>query len=639
MKKFLIIENSPVLRESLAIILRNEGEVITSSSLIDGISLLRKDAIDLILLGTDDLLWNIKDLVEELVEIKKQVPLMLIGEQRFLTTYQTFLEGYVVESIVLPFKVYELRKKVRETLSGFVPPLKARSHENRLIEEYQRFYESSFLDSRVKRSIPKILRGKSPILLWGEKGSGKETVAKIIHYLGSKNAGAFIKFDCATLTEDALASQLQAMPSPAVSEHAEVSWYWDEIGRLSLEIQMRVEEILEEGLREFSLQGLPASPRIIASSSEDLNEAVARGVFRESLLYRLNHFPLRIKPLRERIDDLPHIAGEIINRFVGKDFTKKKQISPEAMEILKNYYWPGNLRELESVLLRSCLIAEEEMITRHDIFFTGEEVPAQGIKRTLFVSPVVSEEPETTFEQLLTGLAHEIKNPLVAIKTFTQLLSERFDDAEFRKQFYQIVGKSIDRIEWLTKRVVDYANFLETRLIPVNFPALLDHIITQHQTALRTKKITVQREGLESLSSSTVLSDPRQLSYILENIIVYCVSDLPEGSHVVFSARISHLEAKERERFPFKDLLTDRMVELNITCPSLTHVSPTGVPVSLPSTRFYSLELFLSQAIVNRNLGIMERTVDQVGTVITIKMPVDECLRKEMHHEENSDCG
>jgi NADH:ubiquinone oxidoreductase subunit len=278
------------------------------------------------------------------------------------------------------------------------------------------------------------------------------------------------------------------------------------------------------------------------------------------------------------------------------------------------------------------------MITRHDIFFTGEEVNAQGIKGTLFVSTVVSEEPETTFEQLLSGLAHEIKNPLVAIKTFTQLLSERFDDAEFRKQFYQIVGKSIDRIEWLTKRVLDYANFLETRLIPVNFPALLDHIITQHQTALRTKKITVQREGLESLSSSTVLSDPRQLSYILENIIVHCVSDLPEGSHVVFSARISHLEAKERERFPFKDLLTDRMVELNITCPSLTHVSPTSVPVALPSTRIYSLELFLSQVIVNRNLGIMERTMDQVGTVITIKMPADECLPKEMRREENSDC-
>jgi hypothetical protein len=81
------------------------------------------------------------------------------------------------------------------------------------------------------------------------------------------------------------------------------------------------------------------------------------------------------------------------------------------------------------------------------------------------------------------------------------------------------------------------------------------------------------------------------------------------------------------------------MVELNITCPSLTHVSPTSVPVSLPSTRIYSLELFLSQVIVNRNLGIMERTMDQVGTVITIKMPADECLPKEMRREENSDCG
>jgi two-component system response regulator AtoC len=638
MKRLLIVDTSLSLRESLNIILKNQYEVMTSPSLLDGLSLLRREKIDLIILGINDLPGNVRELVEELVEVKKSIPLILMGEQHLLKAYQEFLKGYISESIVLPFRIFEIREKVKKTLCGFFPPFSERSYENRLIEKYQKLYNSPLLESKMKRFIPKIMGGKSPILLWGERGSGKEMVAKIIHYLGLTNAGAFVKIDCTTLTGESLISQLKMIRPAPTDENIEVSLYWDEIGRLKPELQVTLEEILEEGVRVVSTQGSPVSPRIVASSSEDLNDITARGEFRESLLYRLNHFPLHIKSLRERIEDLPRIAQEIVNSLVAKGFSKKKQISPEAMEILKNYYWPGNLRELESVLLRSCLLSEGEMITRKDVYFTGEEITAQEKKETPFISSMVPEEAETTFEQLVSGLAHEIKNPLVAIKTFTQLLSERFDDAEFRKQFYQVVGKSIDRIEWLTKRVLDYANFLKAQLIPINFPAILDHSIIQNQEMLRTKKITVQREGLGSLSSSTVLSDPRQLSYVLENILVHICNDLPEGSEIVFSTQLSHLREHEKELFPLKDFPDYRIVELKISLPSLTHLSSTGVTISLASPHFYSLELFLSQMIVNRNLGLMEKILEEGETVLILKLPLSQFSPEEIDHEKDPRC-
>jgi len=629
MKRLLILEDSPPLRESLNIILKNEYEVVTSSSLLEGLFLLKREKVDLIILGVDEFRGNIRDLIEKLVEVKRDIPLILMGEQHLIKAYQKFLEGYISESIVLPFRIFEIREKVKQILLGFVSPLLERSYENRIIDKYQMLYNSPLLDGKIKRLIPKILGIKSPILLWGERGSGREIVAKIIHYLGSKNAGEFIKLDCATLTEESLISQLKMMRPTTPGENVEVSLYWDEIGKLRPEIQIKMEEILEEGMRVISPQRLPLFPRIIASTSEDLNEVMARGGFRENLLYKLNHFPLHLRPLRERREDLPLIVLEVLNNLEEKGFLKKKQLSSEAVEILKNYYWPGNLRELEGVILRSCLLSEGEIITEEDIFFTGEEdITSQGMKDEQSIFTLMPDETETTFEKLLSGLAHEIKNPLVAIKTFTQLLSERFDDAEFRKQFYQLVGKSIDRIEWLTERVLNYANFLKAHLIPLDFSLLLDQIVTKNQVKLAEKKISIQREELESFSSSTVLSDQRQLSYVLENIFVHIVNDLPEGSKVLFSTQISHLQENEKERFPLKDLLHHRMVELKISFPSLPYLSLTGVPVSLTNPRFYSLELFLSQVIINRNLGLMERALDQEETTLKIKLPTSEFLPK-----------
>jgi len=185
----------------------------------------------------------------------------------FIRTAHQF--GYFID--------YSVREKVKQIFSGGVSPFMERSHEHRRIEKYQRLYNSTFVEGRTKRVIHKMFAGKSPILLSGERGTGREAIAKIIHYLGSKNAGTFIKFDCTSLTEDGLISRLKTMLPPSLSVNSEVSLYWDEIGRLRPEIQTLVEEILEEGINVISHQSSPIFPRIIASSSEDLNETMVRG--------------------------------------------------------------------------------------------------------------------------------------------------------------------------------------------------------------------------------------------------------------------------------------------------------------------------------------------------------------------------
>ena len=184
------------------------------------------------------------------------------------------------------------------------------------------------------------------------------------------------------------------------------------------------------------------------------------------------------------------------------------------METLKNYYWPGNVKELESVVVRSLIFSSHEMIAEEDLRFGMEE-------RTVGEEPVEEEVPEkksfievvkpegtpavdkvshfpdkgeVVFKELITELAHEIKNPLVAIKTFTQLLSERFDDKEFREQFYQTAGENIDRIDRLVEKILRSARFSQPSLSQVNLNNLVDLSIAKNTDAFDKKQVVCKRD-------------------------------------------------------------------------------------------------------------------------------------------------
>jgi len=409
--------------------------------------------------------------------------------------------------------------------------------------------------------------------------------------------------------------------------------YLEEIGNLRLEVQERLMEILEEGSmitpegREFAINF-----RVIASSSQDLRELVYKKVFKEELFYKLNVISIHLPPLRKREDEITGVVQQILETSVQRFSLKTKGFTPDALEVLKNYYWPGNMRELESVLIRSLIFSSKEMISPQDLRFGMEEMVSTPEHEEDMVAekkpfmevvkpdrqPKIQKETyfpekgETIFKELVNELAHEIKNPLVAIKTFTQLLSERFDDREFREQFYRVAGENVDRIDRLVEKILGSARFSRPVLRQVNLHSLLEKSLADSKNTFSKKGIFLKKEMKENLP--LILTDEDQLHYVFSNILSAIYYIVPEESRISFSTRTASMKSGEKDRFPLEQSPNGYAVELSISYPDNPDEKKVG--------GHYSIELFLAQQVVERNLGLMETTSTAGNTTIVIKLPV-----------------
>ena len=222
------------------------------------------------------------------------------------------------------------------------------------------------------------------------------------------------------------------------------------------------------------------------------------------------------------------------------------------------------------------------------------------------------EKGEAVFTELITELAHEIKNPLVAIKTFTQLLSERFDDKDFREQFYQTAGENIDRIDRLVEKIISSARFTLPALSQVNLHHLVDLSLVKNTDAFDKKRIVCKKDFKEHLP--LILTDEEQLNYVVNNILSAVYYLIPEETEIFLSTKTTSLDPREKGRFPLEKLPNGFAAELSITYKDTIDEKEV--------THYHSIELFLAQQIVQRNLGLMEIIPSQEKTTIIIKLPV-----------------
>jgi two-component system, NtrC family, response regulator AtoC len=214
------------------------------------------------------------------------------------------------------------------------------------------------------------------VLILGETGTGKELVARAIHDLGPRRDGMFGAVNCATLTENLFESQVfghaRGAFTGAVRDHVGLveqchrgTLFLDEIGELPLANQVKLLRVLQEGsyTRLGDTKPRRSDFRLVAATNRDLGVMVPAGGFREDLYYRLNVFPMRIPSLRERLDDLPYLVTELLARHArvaGSGFPAS--MSREALVALARHGWPGNIRELENVLMRAAILAEDHEI-------------------------------------------------------------------------------------------------------------------------------------------------------------------------------------------------------------------------------------------------------------------------------------
>jgi formate hydrogenlyase transcriptional activator len=288
---------------------------------------------------------------------------------------------YSVENVPLLEEVANQIALAVENMRAYEEISRLRSQleeENRYLQEeiksvhnFEEIVGQSPPIKRVFRAIETVAPVGTTVLILGETGTGKELVARALHNLSSRKSKALVKVNCAALPAGLIESELFGHEKGAFTgaiarkigrfelAHGG-TLFLDEIGDLPLELQPKLLRVVQEG--EFERVGASDTTtvdvRVIAATNRDLETAVREGRFRSDLYYRLNVFPIRLPPLRERKDDIPLLVRYLALRY-GRQLGKRiPQISQETMQALQAYTWPGNVRELENVIERAMLLSE-----------------------------------------------------------------------------------------------------------------------------------------------------------------------------------------------------------------------------------------------------------------------------------------
>jgi two-component system response regulator PilR (NtrC family) len=368
--RVLIVDDERSMRELLSIVLRRDGyEVLTAEDGAAAVELLKKQRFDILItdirmpqMNGVDLLREAKRIAPDLVSI---VMTAFASTDTAVEALRLGAADYVHKS---PNAASELRLRVGRELER-----RRLQQENVLLKralgqsnQFSNIIGTSSAMVAVFQLVETIAPTSSTVLIGGESGTGKELVARAIHVNSPRKDRPFVALNCGALSETLLDSELFGHMRGAftgadvnkkglieVAEKGTI--FLDEIGEMSPVVQVKLLRVLQE--RKFRRLGgteeIDADIRILAATNRDLAKMVADGAFREDLYYRINVIPLRLPPLRERQDDIPLLAEHFVARFaeqMGKPITG---ISKLAMSRLRQYSWPGNIRELENAMERA----------------------------------------------------------------------------------------------------------------------------------------------------------------------------------------------------------------------------------------------------------------------------------------------
>lgn len=376
--RILVVDDEMIVCESCKRILEEEGyEVETALSGKEAFEKMKANPFDIII---TDLKMPGIDGMEVLRTFRKEYPDSIIIMITGFSTVETAVEAMkfgAFDYIPKPFTPDEVSIVVKKAIEK-----KSLMAENiYLRQELQEKYGFHNIMGKSKkmqeiyRIIAKVAMTDSTVLIYGQSGTGKELIARAIHFNSPRREKQFVPVDCAVLSENLLESELfghvrgsftgAVTTKPGLFEVADGGTvFLDEVGNISLSIQAKLLRVLQE--REFTpVGGTKAKKvdiRLIAATNKDLEKMIKEETFREDLYYRLNIVPISLPPLRERQEDIPILAVHFLKKYTEEMGKTIKGFTPEVMEKLMRYPWPGNVRELENVIERTVVMIDDEMV-------------------------------------------------------------------------------------------------------------------------------------------------------------------------------------------------------------------------------------------------------------------------------------
>ncbi len=321
------------------------------------------------------------DLIPRIKRIRPELPILVMSAQNTLLTAITAAERGAFEYLPKPFDLKELVSVVQRALAS--PGTRREPSAISASEDRLPLIGRSPAMQEIYRVIARLTQTDLTVMIMGESGTGKELVARALHDYGKRRHGNFVAVNMAAIPKELVESELFGHERGAFTgatnrgigrfEQAEGgTLFLDEIGDMPLEAQTRLLRVLQQG--EYTTVGgrtpIKTDVRIIAATNRDLRQLIAQGLFREDLYYRLNVVPLRLPPLRERIEDIPDLVRHFLRKAEDEGLPAKT-LDNESLETLRRHRWPGNVRELEN------------LIRRLAVLHSGDSIPAMAITAEL----------------------------------------------------------------------------------------------------------------------------------------------------------------------------------------------------------------------------------------------------------------
>jgi DNA-binding NtrC family response regulator len=549
MTRILIIEPLAALRETVARLLERDYEIDARESLIEAGALAQAaGGADLVIATAGPPSWT-----EALGRLP--LPLIVLGELKRAARVFATRENVVI--LPRPCNPYDLKAAVADLIS--------RPESRDSAAAPSEWLEFPYLSRGAARLARRFQSLHLPVLIWGERGCGQDRVARALLRARPANI-AVVVLNGFAMSAEALKSAETRLCRAGAAAHGPAALLIDGLDQVERGAQPPLLELVDR------LQESAGPVRILATANADLLERVYRGDFLERLYYRVAKLTLPLLPLRERRADLPDLARRLAVDYAAAMNQGPVDFTPAALARLTDDLWFGNLDELDLVIARTLAIRRNRPIDAGDLVFDvsalartdaeeseGEArtcddiagaptitLPAapslQGLNGSAPVSP--------NLRLLVHELAHELKNPMVTIKTFAQLLSERYDDASFRARFQAVVDGDIERMDELLEVMAEYAGFDQPRKASTAFVEILRSAADAIRGECDKRKLQLGWKG--NGHGVKIMADAAQLSYALRHTLLAILSQAKAGTEVELSLGssgnliISYLREGER---------------------------------------------------------------------------------------------
>ncbi|HNW93791.1 MAG TPA: sigma-54 dependent transcriptional regulator [bacterium] len=375
--RLLVVDDDPDILELFQEALGDDYDLITAVDGEQALLRFRDHQPQLMLL---DVRLPKRDGIEVLRVIKEANPqmvvIMITANKDVSTAVQAMKLG-AYDYLIKPFEIDHLKYLLERARDKFTLQREVTNLRSELRQVYK--FDHIIGESRGMRevlaTVSRVLDNEVPVLVLGESGTGKELIARAIHFNSRRSAERFVAVNCAAIPDNLIESELfgherGAFTGATATKQGRFEMadrgtlFLDEIGSLKYELQAKLLRVLQEHSYERvgGTETLQTDVRIVAATGLDLTRAIAAGQFRDDLYYRLNVVPIVLPPLRERSDDIPLLVEHFLGELRRKLGRKQLRVSDRAMELLRRYHWPGNIRELENVVESTAILSEEDVI-------------------------------------------------------------------------------------------------------------------------------------------------------------------------------------------------------------------------------------------------------------------------------------